>query len=237
MNDIFNYINNNAIVASLITLSISTIINIIFRRNDRKHEDKKENKKNRREEFINKAKLHIESKKWDSKEEPDIKVFLTDFKVDSNDNNNIEFSYREYVLNKKKYKHIQFYLKNVGNADISYLDICATNMKHNMLCGVDSVELLVKDKFINYNYLYDREILKEDVILLDIAYLEDSNICNSFSSELAILFKDSYGNLYEQPFFIKRRNLYEPFPISSEDYRLKTTVDKALECFENPWMW
>ena len=237
MGKILYYINNNAIIASLITLIFSTIINIVFRRSDRKYEEKKEKKKNRREEYLNKAKLHIESKKWDSKEEPDIRVFLTDFKVDNDDKKNIKFIYRDDVLNRKKYNHIQFYLKNIGNADISYLDICATNMKNNMLCDVDSVESLVKDKFINYNCLYDREILKEDIILLDIAYLEDSYICNLFSSELAILFKDSYGNLYEQPFFIKRRNLYEPFPISSEDYRLKTTVDKALECFENPWMW
>lgn len=229
MKGLIDYISNNGIITGL--------VNIIIRKNDRNREDEKEKSKIRREEFNNKAKFHIENKKWDSKENPDIKIFLTDFKVNIDDNRNIDFIYREDVLNRRNYKHIQFYLKNVGKSDVEQIDICVTNQKHNMLCDVNSVRYIVKDKFISYNYLYDRTILQNDTILVDIAYLEDSYICNSFSSELALLFRDSYGNLYEQPFFIQERNLYEPFRISNEDYNLYTRVDKALECFKNPWMW
>ena len=237
MKDIFNFINNNAVVASLITLAITTIIQIIFRKNDRKYNEKQENKKERKQQFLNKAELHIEDKKWDSKEKPDICLFMTDFKVLINDKKDVEFHYSQNVLKKDKYKHLKFYIKNIGNADINQLDICATAQKNTMLCDIESIKYIVDSKFVNYSYCYDRKILKNDIILIDIAYLEDSKICNTFSSELALLFRDSYGNLYEQAFFIQQRNLYEPHPVSNKDYRIYTLPDTALECFKKPWMW
>ena len=45
MKEILNFINNNAIVASLITLFLSTIIQVFFRRSDRRYNEKQENKK------------------------------------------------------------------------------------------------------------------------------------------------------------------------------------------------
>ena len=237
MKDIFNFINNNAVVASLITLGITTIIQIIFRKNDRKYNEKQENKKERKQQFLNKAELHIEDKQWDSKEKPDISLFMTDFKVSINDKKDVEFHYSKDALKKDKYKHLKFYIKNIGNADINQLDICTTAQKNTMLCDVESIKYIVDSKFVNYSYCYDRKILKNDIILIDIAYLEDSKICNTFSSELALLFRDSYGNLYEQPFFIQQNNLYEPHIITNKDYRLYTLPDTAIECFKKPWMW
>ena len=237
MKSVFDFINNNAIVASLITLVITTIIQIIFRKSDRKYEEKKDNKKERKEQFLNKAELHIEDKKWDSKEKPDICLFMTDFKTIINDDKEVIFNYSKDVLKKNKYKYLRFYIKNIGNADINQLDICVTAQKNTMLCDIDSLKTFVDNKFVNYSYCYDRKILKNDVILIDIAYLEDSKICNTFSSELVLLFKDSYGILYEQPFFIQQRNLYEPHSISNKEYRIYTLPDTALECFKKPWLW
>ena len=65
MKKIFEFVNNNAIVASLITLFLSTIIQIIFRRSDRKYSEKQENKKNRRKEFQNKAEFIIDNNMYD----------------------------------------------------------------------------------------------------------------------------------------------------------------------------
>lgn len=62
MKDIFDFINNNAIAASLITLFITTIIQIVFRKSDRKYNEKQENKKDRKQQFLNKAEFHIEEK-------------------------------------------------------------------------------------------------------------------------------------------------------------------------------
>lgn len=235
--NIINYINNNAIVASLITLALSTIIQIIMKKSDRKYESKKENKKEKKQEFLNKAELHIEDKKWDSKEKPDICLFITDFKASITDEKDVEFHYSIDILKKDKYKHLRFYIRNIGNADINQLDICATSQKNTMLCDIDLIKNIVDNKFVSYSFCYDRKILKNETILIDIAYLEDSKIYNTFSSELALLFRDSYGNLYEQPFFIQQRNLYEPHKISNKEYRIYTLTDTAIKCFKNPWKW
>ena len=117
------------------------------------------------------------------------------------------------------------------------IDIYATNQKNTMLCDIDLIKDLVNSKFVSYSYCYDRKILKNDVILIDIAYLEDSKICNTFSSELVLLFRDSYGNLYEQPFFIQQKNLYEPHKISNNEYKVYTLTETAIECFKKPWLW
>lgn len=232
MKDIFNFINNNAIVASLITLGITAIIQIIFRKSDRKYSEKQDNKKERKQQFLNKAELHIEDKKWDSKEKPDICLFMTDFKTSINNKKDIEFHYSKDVLKKDKYKHLRFYIKNIGNADINQLDVCVTAQKNTMLCDIESIKYIVDSKIVNYSYCYDRKILKNDIILIDISYLENSKIGNTFSGELALLFRDSYGNLYEQQFFIQQRNLYEPHTISNNDYRIYTLPDTVLECFK-----
>lgn len=234
---IIDFINNNAIIASLISITVSTIISVLMKKSDRRYDEKRERIKERKQEFLNKAELHIEDEKWDSKEKPDICLFMTDFIASITNEKNVEFHYSKDVLKKDKYKHLKFYIKNIGNADINQLDICASNQKNTMLCDIDLIKEIVNSKFVSYSYCYDRKILKNDVILIDIAYLEDSKICNTFSSELVLLFRDSYGNLYEQPFFIQQRNLYEPYKISNEGYRTYTLPDTAIECFKNPWMW
>ena len=237
MQNILYFINNNAIIASLITLSITLITQIIFRKSDRKYDEKKEIKKEKKQQFLNKAELHIEDIKWNSKEKTDICLFMTDFKVSLTDDKDVVFNYNNAALNKDEYKHLRFYFKNIGNADINQLDICVTNQKDTMLCDIESVKTIIENRVVNYSYCYDRKILKNDIISIDIAYLENSKTCNIFSSELVLLFKDSYGNLYEQLFFIQRSNLYEPHIISDKEYRLYTLPNTALECFKNPWLW
>ncbi|MBQ6841172.1 MAG: hypothetical protein IJO63_03565 [Bacilli bacterium] len=238
MKEILNYINNNAILASLLTLLVSTIIQIFFRRSDRKYNEKQEKKKNKRNQFENKPEFVIVNGLDNYESIPHIDLFMTDFIANvAKDKTNVEFYYFKDVLNKEKYKHLRFCLKNIGNTDIDYLDICVTSQRNNMLCDVESIKLFVENKAVNYNYLFDRKVLKGTSILIDIAYLPDSKIFSSLSSELSILFRDSYGNLYAQPFFLQRENLYAPRAITYKEYNIYTKTDTALECFKNPVLW
>ena len=163
---------------------------------------------------------------------------MTDFNAKViNNKTDVEFYYSKDILNKKKYNHLKFYLKNIGNADINQLDICATAQKNTMLCQVDDIKFFTENKLVNYSYLFDRKIMKGKAIMIDIAYLPDSKICNTFSSELALVFRDSYGNLYEQPFFLQQENLYEPRSITNKEYNIYIKPDTAIECFKKPYMW
>ena len=62
-------------------------------------------------------------------------------------------------------------------------------------------------------------------------------MCHPFSCTLAILFRDDYNNLWEQPFWYEKDNLYEPHQITSKEYYSYVTMNDALDCFEHPWMW
>lgn len=238
MKEILNFVNNNAGVVSLITLMVTIVFQIIMTKSDRKYNEKQENKKNRRKEFENKAEFIIDNNMEDDGTIPHIEIFMTDFDAKViNNKTDVEFYYSKDILNKKKYNHLKFYLKNIGNADINQLEICATAQKNTMLCQFNDIKFLVENKLVNYSYLFDRKIKKEKAIMIDIAYLPDSKICNTFSSELALIFRDSYGNFYEQPLFLQQENLYEPRSITHKEYNIYTKPDTAIECFKNPWMW
>ena len=135
MKEILNFINNNAVIASLITLFLSTIIQIIFRRNDRRYKEKQESKNERKKQFENKAEFMIDNYMEDDGTIPHLHLFMTDFNVEVvNDKANVEFCYSYDVLNKEKYNHLIFYLKNIGNADVRHLDVCVNSQK--ILCCV-----------------------------------------------------------------------------------------------------
>ena len=238
MREILNFINNNAIVASLITLFLSTIIQVFFRRSDRKYNEKQENKKIRMKQFEEKAEFIIDNNVNDNGTIPHVCLFMTDFcaKV-INNKTKVEFYYSKDVLNKNKYNHLKFYLKNIGHADINELTICATAQRNTMLCEINEIKFIVENKLINYSCLFDRKIMREKSIMIDIAYLPDSKIFHPFSSELVLIFKDSYGNLYEQPLFLQHEILYEPKFITYEEYNISTKPDTAIECFKKPYMW
>ena len=238
MKEILNFINNNAIVASLITLFVSTIIQILFRISDRRYNEKQDSKKELKKQFENKAEFIIDNNVNDADSEPNIELIMTNFTAKVLDNKtDVEFYYPKSIFDKKKYNHLRFCLKNIGNADVNQLDICVTNQKNVMLCGVNDINFFVENKLVNYSYMFDRKIMKKETIIIDVAYLPDSKICNIFSCELYLIFKDSYGNLYKQPFFIQQNNLYIPSPITYNKYNIYTKTDTAIECFKKPWLW
>lgn len=228
MNQVFNYIkiifqfiNNNAII----TLFVTTITQILLNKSNRQHDEKKE----KRQEFYNKAELRIVKKQWNSKETPDICLFLTHFKPVLSKNQKIECVYDKGIIRKSSHRHLRFYIKNIGNADINRLDICVQYQDNETICNAKYIKYYTEERIPNYSFCYDRKILKGETILLDIAYIEGNELYSRFISELLILFKDSYGNMYEQPFFIHDRNLYEPNIVSKNEYNSHLNFSDALE--------
>ena len=149
MKEILNYVNNNAGVVSLITLMVTIVFQIITTKSGRRYNEKQENKKNRRKEFENKAEFIIDNNMEDDGTIPHIEIFMTDFDAKViNNKTDVEFYYSKDILNKKKYNHLKFYLKNIGNADINQLDICATAQKNTMLCQIDEIKFLAENKLV-----------------------------------------------------------------------------------------
>lgn len=128
-------------------------------------------------------------------------------------------------------------MKNVGKSDINELDICATFKNHNVLVDYQSLDMVVDEKIVDYNSCYDRKIMKDENVIVRVYFLEDLQVCHPFSCTLAILFKDTFNNSYEQPFWYEKDNLYPPRPIDYKEYHTYITSDDAYYCFEHPYMW
>ena len=58
-----------------------------------------------------------------------------------------------------------------------------------------------------------------------------------FSSTLAFIFEDQNHDIWEQPYFYEKDNVYSPHLITYNDMITKLNTDDAYDCFENPYLW
>ncbi len=242
MKEIFSYINSNSFLTTIIGVIVGSLISsltsIYITSKECKEHKKEELIKEKRRQFENKAELKIEKVLNKSDNKADIEVFVAPFKVEYTDNfKNYQFSYPKEIKNKKMYKYKEFFIRNIGNADINELDICAIFKNHNILVDYNSIETIVDNQNINYNFCYDRKVLKNDNIILRVYYIDGYQVSHPFSCTLAILYKDSFGNCYEQAFWYEKDNLYEPIKIDYKEYRSSISTDDTYDFFEKPWLW
>lgn len=242
MREVFDYINSNSFLTTIIGVVVgglmSSLTSIYISNKEKRERKEEEYLKEKRLQLDKKPELKITKVLSENNIIPNIEVFLTPFKVEYGD------SYREYeihypknILNKEMHRYKDFYVKNIGKSAINQLDICATFKNHNALISYNDLEYVVNEKFVDYNYCYDTKILKKDEIIIRVYFLENYQIYHPFSCTLAILFRDEYDNLWEQPFWYEKNNLYEPRQITSKDYHSSVNADDALRCFEKPWLW
>ena len=242
MKAVFDYINGNSFLTTIMGVIIGSIITsftkIYVSSKDRKERKKEELLKEKRRQYENKAELKIISVNDNSNNKPDIEVFLVPFNVDyTNGFKNFEIVYPKDIKDRTKHKYKEFIIKNVGKSDINELDICATFKNHNALVNYKLLDMVVDEKIVDYNSCYDRKIMKGETIVIRVYYLNGLQVCHPISCTLAILFKDSFNNSYEQSFWYEKDNLYPPRPIDYKEYHTYITSDDAYYCFEHPYMW
>lgn len=242
MKEILDYISNNSFLTTIIGVIIgglmSSLTSIYVSSKERKDRKKEEQDKEKLRQFENKAELKIEEVLEESNNKADIEVFLLPFKVDYTDGfKNYKFIYPEGIDNKKMHKYKEFHIKNIGNSDINQLDICAIFKNHNILVDYNGLDDVIENGVVNYNLCYDRKIMKSHNIIIRVYYLEGYQVCHPFSCTLAILYKDSFNNLYEQAFWYEKDNLYEPIAIDYKKYKETISSESAYNCFENPNLW
>lgn len=242
MKEIFDYINNNSFLTTIIGVIVGGLITslttIYTNKKNIKERKKEEYNKEKKRQYENKAELKLIENYENSNINPNIEVFFAPFEVKyKGSHKDYEMIYPEGIRNKNNHRYKDYYLKNIGNSDINQLDICATFKNHNILVDYKFLNSIVDEKFVEYNYCYDKKIFKNEQIMLRVYYLDGFQMCHPLSCSIAILFKDSYDNLWEQPFWYEKDNIYEPNSITSKQYRSYVTINDAMDCFENPYLW
>lgn len=219
-----DYFNNNAFVASIITLLLSTIINMLVISFERKLNNKESNRERKRNEKINKGEFRIDRF---LREEPNdtLKLIYTDYSKNKINDRKFDCYYNKKVINKKYLDKIVIPLKNIGKINISEMYIVCNNREKTILVEEDRIKYLIKGKYPNYVVGYYKKILPSECIIIELYYYRGSKIFGTFSSELTLYYRDGYNNFYFQPIFLDEDVKIEgPYIVNSKEYLIKTSM-------------
>ena len=218
MTKIIEYFNNNAFVASLITLFLSTlitiIINIINKNIDRK--DKEIDIK--RNEFHNKGELRVD-KSRNIKFNDQINILYSSYKI-----KNEKCIINENILNPNSLDYIYLPITNIGKTPIREIHVVVNNRNLTFIVEKERIKFLKKSQCVNFVVPYYNKLLPNESILIDLTFLKKDKVFGEFSSELTIYYIDDYGNCYYQPLFLKSRTLEGPYRIEYKDYKKNTSM-------------
>jgi len=239
MKALFDYINDNSFLATIIGIIVGWILNFISTMYFHKKEVKQKIKENirleKQKQFENKPELYIEKDNMDK--DVDIEIFLGTFEVRYNNNKEYKIIYSDSIKNKNNHDFKDIVIKNIGKSDIDCLDIVSNNKRGIILTDYSSLNSLVDDEYVWYSYCYDKKIRVGDQIKIRIYFEKGKQPCTLFSSTLAFLFEDQNHNYWAQPFFYEKDNVYSPYKISYKDFKQRVNADDAYDCFEQPWLW
>lgn len=237
MKAIFDYINNNSFLATIIGIFLGWILNFIstmyFYIREEQQKNKREAELEKKKQYKNRPELHIEQN--DETKDIDISIFIGTFEVNYNQDEKYKITFSKNIKNNHDYKDV--IIKNIGKSAIECLDIVSTNKRSLILVDYDSLNNLVDSESVWYSYCYDKKILVGEKIKIRIYFEKDKQPYTLFSSTLAFLFEDQNHNYWEQPFFYEKDNVYSPYKISYKEFKQKINADDAYDCFEQPWLW
>lgn len=194
---------------------------------DKKDEKEKEEK----EEIKNKGELYLENTNKIINN-TEIETFLIPYDVDFTSGiGGYNIVFPDGFKNKRNHRYMDFYLKNIGNSDINELYICSAIQEKNMVFEYNMIDNINENSLL-YSAAYDTKIRKSRGVTLRIYYLKDYCPVNLMSCTLLLIYKDSYNNYYEQPFFYEQNKLYEPRKISYKEFRSHVSNYKMCDYYE-----
>lgn len=239
MKSLFDYINNNSFLATIIGIIVGWILNFIstlyFNKKDEKQRKKENELKEKQKQFENKPELIIENAM--NKSNIDMEIFIGTFKIKYDEKRKYEIVYSKGIKNKNNHDYKDVVIKNIGKSDIECLDIISTNKRNVILYDYKSLENIVDNKSVWYSYCYDRKIRVDESVKIRIYFEKNKQPYTPLSSTLAFLFEDQNHNYWEQPFFYEKNNIYAPVAKSYKDFKQAVSADDAYDCFEKPWLW
>ena len=145
MKSLFDYIDGNSFLTTIIGIIVGWILNFIstmyFDKKNERRRKKKLERIEKQKRFENKPELQIDKNNSDNN--INMEIFIGTFKVEYNKENHC---YKDIVI------------KNIGKSDIECLDIVSTNKKGLILCDYNSLNNLVDNELICYDYCYDKKI-------------------------------------------------------------------------------
>lgn len=227
---------NSNIVATTTGALVGGLIAIIASSITYHRQRKDAERKEIRENFKHKAELlasdgaNIPSEKlYDAQ---NIDALFCSYQASLNKEGEVTVRYPKGIHNSKELKRHTIFLENIGDSDINELEIAVESTKKNVLIEKNYIDEFVTKGLVNYGILLDRKIRKGEIITVTIYYYENDPVVSLFSASLLIFYRDSLGNICEQPIFPEQSKSYEPTLITHQEWREHVNVEKNLNQWE-----
>ncbi len=228
--------------SSIISIAISGLIafltSIITAKMTIRNENKKHALDIKRQEQNDKPKFKLSKTVFRDDSEADMRIVAAVFETEKNEDNTIKFIYDPCYRNNNELVHFDYIFKNVGKNAATELYFYTTSPKNSSIFLLEEKDSFLNNPFINYSELYDYNLIESgDAIKIRVYYQKDKIFSKIFSCPFCIAYKDEFGNYWEQPFFEREAKLYEPSSTTHKDILQSTSIEVALQCFENPMLW
>ena len=231
-------IDINTILEAIITGLIGGFFTVVGVKITIANENKWKKREEKKKKFNEKPKFKFKKGTFRSENEADISIFAAPFVAKRDEKNYIQFEYDDKLKENDKVVYYDYVFENIGKNAATEFSIVINSQKNASILDFENKNEWMEKHLINYSSLYDkRSIESGESIKLRIAYHEDVQFSSCFSATFSILYKDEHGNYWEQPFFERQGKIYEPFEITYKDYLDMVMTKKAMECFEQPWLW
>lgn len=228
----------NTIIEAIITGLISGLFTVIGVKITIANENKWRKREEKKKEFNEKPKFKLKKGTFRSENDADISIFAAPFIAKRDEENYIQFEYNDKLKENDKVVYYDYVFENIGKNAATEFSIVINSQKNASIFDFENKNEWMENHLINYSSLYDKgNIESGENIKLRIAYHEDVQFSSYFSATFSILYKDEYGNYWEQPFFERQGKLYEPIRKNYKEYIDMVTTTKVMEYFEQPWLW
>lgn len=238
MKEVFDYISNNAFLTTIIGVIVGAVFSMLgsiyISNKERKERRIEEKQREEKEYYKNKPELRVI--KNSGIIVPDISVFISSYKVKFKDlKEEYDAIFPKEILNKKKYKYIDYELKNIGRTDINYLYICSAKQNNIMVVDYDDLISSVESKYVFPCPLYEEKILQNETVNIRIYYLEGDKISFLFSCAICLIIEDENNNYWEQSFFYEQNKLEQSRRIDYKEYKRNINTKYLDDYWRKQW--
>lgn len=183
--------------------------------------------------------LNFEETKHNRNVNNDWNVLMLDIKKFADDNGRARFFYDEKALNNDNLVFVEYELKNTGLTEI--LDICITgNLPRNLsLVELERKEFYITENLLNYEVWSNKRYIKPgQSFKLRVYYIKEQIMVSNIGSPmLTIWLNDVNGRCWSQLLASPSKQIEISRFRKYSEFREDINLDKAIECFRNPYLW
>ena len=207
-----------------------------------KHENKKARKEELKEAYENRPRLEIKKyrsfkeAKNDGNLSEDCNVLVLKMYNPQIIDNKLNVQYDNKALDIDNLVFEEYEFKNVGLTEIASICVASTAHRNISIIDLDRRNTFFSSNFINYDVWCEKRYIKPGkVVKIRFYYVKDDE--SNYTKNVLIWLHDINGRYWTQSIEATSNIIENSILKDSKVFRDSIDVDKAEECFKNPYLW